>query len=286
MKRNLLQKLTYVLFATLACTMLTACPDDPTPTPGVVDEEESHDEITINKTWVWSNSDGYVAYTFAKDGTVALTLHYFRGLSSLELGTYSYNEKSKSLTMRFGNKSSNLRVTELTVDDLSFDGRGYYASDYYANEVSPSIEMAKLIKSNVSVSSTYRDFGWHLEFNTSLPQAYPTKSFRYGIMCSYDNYYWWGQYAKGNGNSYTLDTSVFVSTDDSPYRNLGIWWEAYWNVMTRKRNGESLRDDERAYIAEHEPLFSAKESEAKSKYMGRAFVEFDRIQYYLYYYNN
>lgn len=161
-------------------------------------------------------------------------------------------------------------------------------SDYnetHGNSGSASDPIADIVKSNISASVSYSDFGWNMTINSKLASKLPGKTLTYGTECGYGSYQYYHHFnfktdylekTDGQGNM-NICFSLFVGNE---YAYEQFYFSSYKELQSRMAKGYTLISDERDLYNSILKIFREKENAAKSKYCGRLYVIIDGIKYF------
>lgn len=161
-------------------------------------------------------------------------------------------------------------------------------SDYnetHGNSGSASDPIADIVKSNISASVSYSDFGWNMTINSKLASKLPGKTLTYGTECGYGSYQYYQHFnfktdylekTDGQGNM-NICFSLFVGNE---YADEQFYFSSYKDLQSRMAKGYTLRSDERDLYNNILKILREKENAAKSKYCGRLYVIIDGTKYF------
>ena len=160
---------------------------------------------------------------------------------------------------------------------------------------SPNIE--QIISQNVSVSSYYSNYAYHISLSTHLQTALPGKSISYGILFQYTQdcpgYYFTSRFTQNQDygpvrvainaskTQYDLICCIFVDADHSPYIDESFYWSSYLTLEEKMANGESLSNSERDLYNEVVKYMNEAENKVKRQLIAELFVEIDGKAYAL-----
>lgn len=147
------------------------------------------------------------------------------------------------------------------------------------NDQSNTIELSQNVISFVS----YQDYSWNISIISDLDTIYPNKIIKYGILCGYNGEsYQYTKYLTLDGNSIQTIEPLFIDGKGSPY----IEEYLYWKTLMALYEKSTLTDSEQELKNNVLNYCNLAESEAKSKYWGKIFIELDGVKHTIKEYGN
>ena len=140
-------------------------------------------------------------------------------------------------------------------------------------------EIEKNVNRYVYPMVSYLNYSYQIDITSNLAGLYPSKTIKYGIECGYGSYDWEKYAAASGGNSYSCVSSIFLLGEDE-FAAEAVYWSSYIDLL-QKQELRGLRDDEQQLYNEIVKILRKSESQAKTKYQGRVFVEVDNKRYYI-----
>lgn len=138
-------------------------------------------------------------------------------------------------------------------------------------------EIAKSIDKNVSVDISYGDYSWTFVLSTSLDNALPDRTIKYGLECGYGGFDYQKYFSLSGLSPYTFVEPIFIDASGSGYEAEYRFWRTWFDLKDRST---ALRGDERDLWNTVIKYMNMKEPEAKRTFQGRIFVEIDSERYY------
>lgn len=158
-------------------------------------------------------------------------------------------------------------------------------------------DIKQVISQNVSVSSYYADYAYHITISTQLQKALPGKSIVYGIQIQYTedcpDYYFTSRFTQNmddgpvrvdinaSKTQYNLACCIFVDANYSPYSAESLYWNTYLALEEKMANGQSLSNSERELYNNVVKYMNEAEKEIKRQLIAELFVDVDGTSYLL-----
>ena len=145
----------------------------------------------------------------------------------------------------------------------------------------------QLIREHVDVSASYYDYKISASLTSTLEEALPGQSIKYGVEYGYlredeaddvlDNKLYFSRY----GNTYYEDFLLFYYADNEwPFGTYGVFhYDTYMYYQQQMQNGHILTEEEREAYDENLMYLKECEQKAAKVFTGRFFVEVDGVKY-------
>lgn len=149
------------------------------------------------------------------------------------------------------------------------------------------VSIPQLIKQYVAVSVSYYDYVITANLNSSLQDALPGKTIKYGVEYGYlndyelDTYLDCKLYLPKIGGTYTNSFLLYYyAGSDWPFADLCTFsYDTYVALNEMIQNGHSLDNDEQDLYDEVYWTLHSNENTAMRAFCGRFFVEIDGVKY-------
>ena len=165
-------------------------------------------------------------------------------------------------------------------------------------------QIQKIINDNVSVTSSYYDYGWHFEIHSTVHKAITNKEITLWIghgdidgetqmtgreypsdYGSFWYYFYWYEQTRGNEYVYTIGVPFWFyylygidPADDDYWDDCAVSWRVF-NALTTKSSQEHLTVEEQNLFREVKDILNENEREVKYKYNLSIWIEIDGHHY-------